>query len=76
MFGLVRSPTTSQIALPNAFAPSNHAFHSGASHAGGVPQWSNAVRSTNPTAPCSTANAPFSADDTTATALAPASVTS
>ena len=30
----------------------------------------------NPTAPCSTANAPLSADDTTATALAPASVTS
>ena len=29
MLGLVRSPTTSQIAFPNAFAPSNHVFHSG-----------------------------------------------
>ena len=54
MFGLLRSPTTSQTALPNAFAPANHVFHSGASHRGGTPQWSNAVRSMNPTAPWAT----------------------
>src|SRR4029453_18646131 len=74
--GLGRFPTPSQIAFPNAFPPSNHVFHSGESHVGGVPQWSNAVLSMNPIAPCSTANAPFSADDTTAPPLAPASITS
>ena len=42
--GLFRSPSTSQIALPNAFAPSNHAFHSGESHAGGTPQCVNPLR--------------------------------
>src|SRR4029450_7412760 len=74
--GLVRSPTTSQIAFPNPLAPSNHVLHSGQSHAGGVPQRASELLSMTPIAPCSTANAPFSADDTTATALAPASVTS
>src|SRR5262245_11816656 len=76
MFGLRRSPTTPQIALPNAFAPSNHVFHSGASHAGGTPQCPNAVRSMYPTAPRSLAYSPLSALLTTATALAPASETS
>src|SRR5919198_1757363 len=76
MFGLRRSPNTSQIALPNAFAPSNHVFHSGASHLGGTPQWSNPVRSMKPTAPSSFAYSPLSALLTTATAFAPASVTS
>src|SRR3989304_1262773 len=37
MFGLRFSPSTSQMALPKDFAPSNHVFHSGGSHAGGPP---------------------------------------
>ena len=44
--GLAFSPSASQIALPNAFAPSNQPFHSGESHAGGTPQWSNSFRLT------------------------------
>src|SRR5512134_1426039 len=76
MFGLRFSPSTSQIALPNAFAPSNHDFHSDESQAGGTPQWSKSLRLTYPTAPRDRAYSPFSAELTTATALAPASVTS
>src|SRR4030066_1184659 len=76
MFGLRFSPSTSQMALPKDFAPSNHVFHSGESHAGGTPQWSNAVRSMHPPAPRLFAYSPFSSEETTATALAPASATS
>src|SRR2546430_3840344 len=76
MRGLVRSPSTSQMALPNAFAPSNHAFQSGESHLGGTPQWEKSLRLTNPTAPSDVAYSPFSGEDTTATARPPAWVTS
>ena len=74
--GLAFSPTASQIALPNAFAPSNQAFQSGESHAGGTPQCENPVRSTVPTAPSSMQCSAFSFEDTTATARPPASDTS
>src|SRR6059036_2636091 len=74
--GLVRSPKTSQIALPKAFAPSNHVFHSGESHAGGTPQWSKPFRLTYPTAPSFAQYSPLSSELTTATARPPALATS
>ena len=76
MRGLRRSPRTSQTALPKALAPSNQSFHSGESHRGGTPQWLKSLRSTYPTAPRRLQYSPFSSEETTATALPPASVTS
>src|SRR6478609_1477232 len=74
--GLLFSPSASQNAFPNAFAPSSQPFQSGESHAGGTPQWSKAVRLMNPTAPSRLAYSPFSSVETTATARPPAFVTS
>src|SRR5262245_34919074 len=76
IFGLVRSPSTSQIALPNPFAPSNHPFQSGESHLGGTPQCVKSLRLTYPTAPSDFVYSPFSGEDTTATARPPAFFTS
>src|SRR5262245_11254435 len=74
--GLALSPSASQNALPNAFAPSSQPFQSGESHAGGTPQWSKFLRLMEPTAPSCFAYSPFSSVDTTATARPPAFVTS
>src|SRR3712207_3937406 len=76
MFGLRFSPRTSQIPLPNAFAPSNHVFHSGSFQRGGTPQCEKFFRLMYPTAPRDFAYSPFSSDPTTATARAPARLTS
>src|SRR3954454_22517153 len=76
MRGLAFSPSASQNALPNAFAPSSQPFQSGESHAGGTPQWSKFLRLMKPTAPSCFAYSPFSSVDTTATARPPALVTS
>ncbi len=64
------------MALPNALAPSNHAFHSGLLECGGIPQWSKSLRLMAPTAPSDVAYAPFSSLLTTATGRPPAFATS
>src|SRR5207247_9266141 len=75
MRGLVFSPTASQIAFPNAFAPSSHSFHPGASHLGATPQWLKSFRLLGPTAPSDRQYSAFSGAPTTATARPPAWVT-
>src|SRR3989304_9413106 len=62
MFGLRFSPSTSQMALPKDFAPSNHVFQSGESHAGGTPQCGKALRLLKPTAPSAFAYSPLSGE--------------
>src|SRR5712691_1816292 len=74
--GLFFSPTASQTAFPNSFAPANQSFLSGESQAGGTPQCVKCVRLTYPTAPSDTQYSPFASDDTTATARPPACLTS
>jgi hypothetical protein len=64
------------MALPNAFAPSNHPFHSGLLECGGMPQWSKSFRLMYPTAPSRVANSPFSSLLTTAIGRPPAFATS
>ena len=76
MRGDAFSPSTSQMALPNAFAPPNQSFHSGLSHFGGTPQWEKSLRLMKPAAPSCFAYSPFSSLLTTATARPPAFATS
>src|SRR5438552_13846572 len=76
IFGARFSPSASQNALPNAFAPLNQAPNFSSSvQCGSCPQWSKFFRFTNPTAPSFLQNSPFSSELTTATALPPASRT-
>src|SRR3954462_2892958 len=75
--GLFRSPACSQIAFPNAFAPENHFAHaSESSQCGGLPQRSYYVLLMYPTAPRFFVYSPFSSEETTVTAFAPAAATS
>src|SRR5438309_6301636 len=70
------SPSASQKALPNAFAPPDHRANASLSvQCGSWPQWSKFFRLTKPTAPSFLQNSPFSSLDTTATGFPPASRT-
>src|SRR5947209_17398515 len=68
------SPSASQNALPNFFAPPSHVLNASVSvQCGSRPQWSKFFRLITPTAPSFLQNSNLSSLDTTATGSAPAS---
>src|SRR3990172_8243433 len=70
--GFFRSPTTSQIALPKARAPSSQRLYASMSfQCGSIPQWVNFRRLMYPLAPSFWQYSPLSSPETTATAIPP-----
>src|SRR6202140_8076 len=70
--GFRRSPSTSQIAVPNARAPAVQVANAAASRQSGItPQWENSLLSMKPRAPRSMQYCPRSGPDVTATGIAP-----